>query len=66
MRRKEEFPERALPPMKSHVTLQVAAPAALGSVTAEEAESAVALTPKKKETEGEPRSDAMEKRWFGR
>jgi undecaprenyl diphosphate synthase len=38
LRRKEEFPERALPPMKSHVTLQVAAPAALGSVTAEEAE----------------------------
>src|ERR1700732_4808779 len=38
LRRKEEFPERALPPMKSHVTLQVAAPAALGSVTVEEAE----------------------------
>jgi undecaprenyl diphosphate synthase len=38
LRRKEEFREINLPPMKSHVTLQVAAPAALGTVTAEESE----------------------------
>jgi undecaprenyl diphosphate synthase len=38
LRRKEEIPESALPPMKSHLTLQVAAPSALGSVTAEESE----------------------------
>jgi undecaprenyl diphosphate synthase len=38
LRRKEEIPESALPPMKSHLTLQVAAPSALGSVSAEESE----------------------------
>jgi hypothetical protein len=37
------------------------------SVSPEEAQAAVALTPKKKDApENEPRSDVMEKRWFGR
>jgi hypothetical protein len=36
------------------------------SVSPEEAQAAVALTPKKKDAEGEQRKDVMEKRWFGR
>lgn len=51
-----------------NATLPAAQPAAeTDSVSPEEAQSAVALTPKKKDGgETEPRNDAMEKRWFGR
>ncbi len=42
------------------------APMETEAVTPEEAQTAVALTPKKKDAEGEPRNDVMEKRWFGR